>query len=1162
MENDSQCLFADVSGCTGTTTSCRYLCETPSTTEDSSYLYGAQTRIESLLLYYGKFDTTPHNIEKYHVCNGHLLSIQPSLFKNCCLCKPLGRSKCSKSGLRTISKLYAFAAWKKNAIRRSFGRKMCTQCRNNLEKYFSNDDIKRECDEVFQWLYDPGLTHTSSAASSDYQDRLSESFHQLMAEQKQDCLKNLLDEIAFQGTLLTTASFVSLQSSSKTRFIRKATKVLKSILGIMAPNDNVDDVWNAGIENFKFPINQSLDKNSHLILTSFAEAYNNACHWTVRQQILSIIARDVSLQTLLVYIPGVTKYRFIRARKHCLGEGKGVVVDITRNPTVRYDDYQLSHFIEFIVSPHICSDLPFGEKQLKLATGEVLIIPMTIRNLAPKRIIDQYYKYCEEYYGNSFRPLGESTLFSILHECTASTRRSLQGLDSYSAEGSTAFDCLISIVEELSALGLPAHHVASLKKDLQESRNYLKSDYKVHVSCSNQVADHCTTYALSSTDNKCWNQTCDHHHDQQCDRCELLKISLAKIEMFIEQYQMDSSLRDRLLHRLKQQTQYILEWKAHLLRTIHQDQPRVNILENLDHETAIIHVDWAMKWLPTKYRESTKDHFAKRGLSWHLAYVIRNNSQVSASSLDESFNSQPSIHSQNPDNNKYEHKVFCHVFDQCVQNGKTVVSIIRHICLRLQQSSPNIKFIHLRSDNAGCYHGGEALLSPVQLFKETGVWIKSIDFSDPQSGKGPCDRLAAVIKCFIRRFINEKNDCTNAIEFIKAAENTKGVEYYVCELEHVHTDKIKWNGVKQINNIEYIQGEREQSVEASTKVRMWQSWKIGPGKVYRWEDFENVVVKICPLKIIASKNVAISWVEDSSEKGVNDINHGSDSSSDDTETNEDETDDLSDTNQTSDNELFGCPVDGCVASYRYYTHLLRHCTIGKHQMKLEKYSLIDKSKMLFHQKLTTNTPHTTPLLSITVIPFVNNAMIPQLTEGWALQKNKPTIRFNEKQRQFLQEKFNQGVETGMKWDPAKVALEMETSTSNGNYIFTNDECLTQGQIKSYFSRLAAKRRTAHPSPDGNTNSSVKSSPSTFTSTIENNNTQSESLADVDESSDDDEVDNERDLEIYSWRNILDEARGIIDRTLNSAATASPSTTPTTKRKSIVDISKQNKHKHK
>ena len=44
----------------------------------------------------------------------------------------------------------------------------------------------------------------------------------------------------------------------------------------------------------------------------------------------------------------------------------------------------------------------------------------------------------------------------------------------------------------------------------------------------------------------------------------------------------------------------------------------------------------------------------------------------------------------------------------------------------MRQTAPNIKYARLRSDNAGCYHEVEALLSVEQLFKETGVWIKTI----------------------------------------------------------------------------------------------------------------------------------------------------------------------------------------------------------------------------------------------------------------------------------------------------------------------------------------------------------------------------------------------------------------------------------------------------
>jgi hypothetical protein len=122
---------------------------------------------------------------------------------------------------------------------------------------------------------------------------------------------------------------------------------------------------------------------------------------------------------------------------------------------------------------------------------------------------------------------------------------------------------------------------------------------------------------------------------------------------------------------------------------------------------------------------------------------------------------------------------------------------------------------------------------------------------------------------------------------------------------------------------------------------------------------------------------------------------------------------LEDTTE-DDHYSFDCYADGCTARYRYYSNLLRHYMTGNHQLKLEKHSLIDKSKILFHQNLTTNHLRSTPLLSITVVPPVNVSVIPSLAQNWASQKTKQNVRFNDNQKHFLQAKFNEGVRTGSK----------------------------------------------------------------------------------------------------------------------------------------------------
>ena len=89
------------------------------------------------------------------------------------------------------------------------------------------------------------------------------------------------------------------------------------------------------------------------------------------------------------------------------------MVNADRDPMIRYGVNQLQHFIDFFLSPHVTSDLPFGEKKIKLTTGEIVIVPNTIRNTIPTRIIGQYHLYCEQ---TSFKHKGGKAEFLIAND--------------------------------------------------------------------------------------------------------------------------------------------------------------------------------------------------------------------------------------------------------------------------------------------------------------------------------------------------------------------------------------------------------------------------------------------------------------------------------------------------------------------------------------------------------------------------------------------------------------------------------------------------------------------------------------------------------------------------------------------------------------------------
>ena len=119
----------------------------------------------------------------------------------------------------------------------------------------------------------------------------------------------------------------------------------------------------------------------------------------------------------------------------------------------RFSLNQIENFIEFILSPIVSVDLPFGERTYKLSTGEKVIVPNMIRNIIHSRIVAQYKAYCGGTAGDGFVPLSDTILYKILHQCPAAVRKSLSGLDGISADGSGAFDGLIDMCEQLISFG-------------------------------------------------------------------------------------------------------------------------------------------------------------------------------------------------------------------------------------------------------------------------------------------------------------------------------------------------------------------------------------------------------------------------------------------------------------------------------------------------------------------------------------------------------------------------------------------------------------------------------------------------------------------------------------------------------------------------------------
>ena len=401
-----------------------------------------------------------------------------------------------------------------------------------------------------------------------------------------------------------------------------------------------------------------------------------------------------------------------------------------------------------------------------------------------------------------------------------------------------------------------------------------------------------------------------------------------------------------------------------------------------------------------------------------------------------------------------EMMTFAHVFEKSVsQNSCTVVSVLNEVFSQLKEVMPDLRKVYMRQDNASCYHSTQTIISAPQVAKCNGVELSRIDFSDPQGGKGSCDRKAATIKSHMARYLNAGHDIETAFQMKEAIDSSGGVQGVSTAICGPPTNTLKkfkkWDKISYINNIQF----------SKTGLRVWRAYNIGPGNELRWKKFDipgkdDFPTTACNFGSNAKFVPVKSKKQHRQESAVCKA-----ASSSDSESSSSESTDPNTMATSKEPRLFACPDKGCTKSFVKYSSLQIHMESGKHKRRLEYETLYDKAIKEYATKLETGTSKV-PLIhhEVTSSPTPTSSA---LTMGWALKSASKRKRFSKKQKDYLNTKFMIGETTGNKADPADVSREMRTAQgTNGACLFSSNEYLSTQQIRSYFSRMAAKRSTS------------------------------------------------------------------------------------------------------
>ena len=111
-----------------------------------------------------------------------------------------------------------------------------------------------------------------------------------------------------------------------------------------------------------------------------------------------------------------------------------------------------------------------------------------------------------------------------------------------------------------------------------------------------------------------------------------------------------------MLYDLKRAKENISKWKCHVLRSCNQEAAKQKVLSSLDKNSALIVIDWAMKFLQLRHREKQSDWYGKEGIRWHVSSVITKNDKTA----------------------KIEVSTYTHLIDSCSQDWFSVASILEN----------------------------------------------------------------------------------------------------------------------------------------------------------------------------------------------------------------------------------------------------------------------------------------------------------------------------------------------------------------------------------------------------------------------------------------------------------------------------------------------------
>ena len=829
------------------------------------------------------------------------------------------------------------------------GHMICRSCRNDSQITGPSRLPPEETSDLFNdSQFDTSIfesTMETTNSDSDFEVTITENDIDVTSRIKDAAnacfqgLANSLNETVTEQSFVSTGDYSMCDSSTKNSLKAALRERVMISAKALAPNhyeELVDDFIRTEY------LNNSEDHGEESWVRAFSELLPTL-NTSEKIMILSIFAYSDTKKHLVTKLN--CSERIIRAaRKHAREVGAAKTYKAERVVRHRLSQEKIEHFVDFLFDTQL-QTMSWGNMKLKFSDSHAEEIAPVLRKNIPSHIIHLYYKYCKAEMPENFKPLSFTTLWKILHELPAKTKKSLSGLDDIMAEGLSGFATLGKLIDDLEKNGISVESCRNYRNQLDKGKQYLKGQYAINVSVENsRCADHCRTFALSDPKDKNLQEICDHDHDRICEQCESLKTLLEKLDIEIESL-CDESKSKELQYDLSVGREQVDEWKKHILRSAQQQKGKDDILKSLSASKALLIIDWGMKCLPQEYLEKSKNWYGKKGMSWAFACLIVKESE------------------------KLKKFTYTVCVEKCIQDWWSNCAVFDAVLQKIRTDHPTITNIIDKHDNAACYHNAYYWLAKKEIADINELKLDMTIMNEPCMGKDECDRMISKCRNHLRYYVNAGNKVTSATDMRNGLiwmDGVKGVSVSAITVDstNIPGKSFPFN-IPDVTKMFFLEYEKEHMV-----VR--RAYNIGSGRIIKY-----------PNKKIYNNNFQFlhpfSSNPQNSEPGTV----------------------KSSIPMASEQQHWNCPSSGCQRTFTSIAALRRHnfelCTYEV------KRTSMDNVKRVYANKLEVLDESSVKLTRQGEDQLHSGCTLYKM--GWALKNRKQTKRFSKPMLDWVKEYF-------------------------------------------------------------------------------------------------------------------------------------------------------------